>query len=100
MGCCRFLVVSFTVYCLRGRLGQTWEKNSEFAAGRGRHLLQKVHQAEEMLGVLIISIRVEAGNQNPTQMVLGIRTKGLCIALGGRLRDTVKDAEAPETSIP
>lgn len=87
--CCVFLALSFSVYCPHTRPVQILEKNSALSR-RGRHLLQKINNAEEMLSVLTVTTRVQAGNQNPAQMVLGIQTKRPFTELGDRLKETGK----------
>lgn len=62
-------------------------------------MLQKINNAEEMFSVPTMTTRVQAGNQNPAQMVLGIPMKRLFIELGTGLKKPAKDVEAPGTSI-
>lgn len=71
MGCCIFLALSFVACCLHKRPVQTLEKNSKLST-RGRHCYKRSVSAGKMLGVLIVSIRVQAGEESPTQLVLGI----------------------------
>lgn len=53
-------------------------------------MLPKINNAEEMLGVLTVTTRVQEGNQNPAQMVLGIQMKRLFIEPEDRLKETGK----------
>lgn len=46
-----------------------------------QHLQQQINNPE-MLSVLIVPVRVRAGNQNAAQMFLTIRMKGIFVELG------------------
>ena len=79
MSRCVLLAVSQPTHCPCTRPADL-EKNSEHST-RGRHWLRK-------LDVTLVPIGVQAGHQNPAQVVLKIQVKRLFTELGGRLKET------------
>ena len=68
--CCVLLVLSFAGSCPHTRPVLTSGKNPQLST-RGGHLLQKVNNAEEILSVPTVSIRVQAGNRIQLRQFLG-----------------------------
>lgn len=94
MACRVLLALSFAVQAPHTRPVQTLEKNSQLSA-RGKAFAAKVSNTEQILHGPIVSIRVQAGKQNPSQRLLGIPVNGLFRELGDRLKETCGGLEAP-----
>ena len=74
--CCVLLVLSFAGSCPHTRPVLTSGKNPQLST-RGGHLLQKVNNAEEILSVPTVSIRVQAGNRIQLRQFLGFEWRAI-----------------------